>query len=157
MEELPLLRHDADGVATLMLNRPHKRNALDIETFVQLERQLTEIAAEPERIGAVFLRGAGSCICAGADISRPTRPPRHNFQASVVEQLATLPQPGVAAVHRYCFTGGLELALAPGHPARHRRGGGRLVRRHLCAPRSGERPAARRHRLHLGARRRGAD
>jgi enoyl-CoA hydratase/carnithine racemase len=107
-----VLRSDVDGVATLTLNRPDKRNALDVATFLEIEGHVADIASSTDRVGAVVLRGAGTCFSAGADISRPTRPPRHHFQASVVEMLANLPQPVVAAVHGYCFTGGLELALA---------------------------------------------
>ncbi|GAB2483291.1 enoyl-CoA hydratase/isomerase family protein [Jatrophihabitans fulvus] len=107
-----VLRADAGGVTTLTLNRPHKRNALDVDTFAALERHLDDLAAGVEETGVVVLRGAGRCFSAGADISGPTRPPRRHFQADVVERLAVLPQPVVAAVHGACFTGGLELALA---------------------------------------------
>ncbi|WP_375482631.1 enoyl-CoA hydratase/isomerase family protein [uncultured Jatrophihabitans sp.] len=107
-----LLCSERDGVATLVLNRPDKRNALDIDVFRALDDRLDDIAARVDEVGAVVVRGAGSCFSAGADISRPTKAPRHNFQASVIEKLATLPQPTVAAVHGHCVTGGLELALA---------------------------------------------
>lgn len=107
-----VLRDDAGGVATLTLNRPDKRNALDIEVFGALEAFLDDIAARPDEIGVVVLRGAGSGFSAGADISRPARAPRRNYQASVIEKLANLPQPTVAAVHGHCVTGGLELVLA---------------------------------------------
>lgn len=107
-----VLREDAGGVSTLTLNRPAKRNALNIEVFQALEGFLDDIAARTDEIGAVVLRGAGGCFSAGADISRPARAPRHNFQASVIEKLANLPQPAIGAVHGFCVTGGLELALA---------------------------------------------
>jgi enoyl-CoA hydratase/carnithine racemase len=109
--DAPLLRND-NGCATLMLNRPDKRNALNVELFQALEQQLDDIASSVDRVGVVVLRGAGACFSAGADISRPTKAPRYHYQASVVEMLATLPQPVVAAVHGHCVTGGIELALA---------------------------------------------
>jgi enoyl-CoA hydratase len=107
-----VLREDASGVAYLTLNRPDKRNALDIATFLALEAHVVEVEKAVETIGAVVIRGAGRCFSAGADISGPTRAPRRNFQASVIERLANLPQPVVAVVHGHCVTGGLELALA---------------------------------------------
>jgi enoyl-CoA hydratase len=107
-----VLRDDASGVAYLTLNRPDKRNALDIATFLALEAHVAEVEKAIETIGAVVIRGAGRCFSAGADISGPTRAPRRNFQASVIERLANLPQPVVAVVHGHCVTGGLELALA---------------------------------------------
>jgi enoyl-CoA hydratase len=111
-DEAPVLRADRDAVAVLTLNRPSKRNALDITTFVALEAHLADLEAEVDRVGVVVLRGAGACFSAGADISRPTRAPRPNFQAAVIERLANLAQPVIASVHGYCVTGGLELALA---------------------------------------------
>jgi enoyl-CoA hydratase/carnithine racemase len=107
-----VLRKDDGGVATLTLNRPGKRNALSIEVFQALEGFIDDIADHTDEIGTVVLRGAGGCFSAGADISKPTKSPRHNYQASVIEKFANLPQPTVGAVHGYCFTGGLELALA---------------------------------------------
>lgn len=107
-----VLREDVGGVVTLTLNRPAKRNALNIEVFQALEGFLDDIAARTDEIGAVVLRGAGSCFSGGADISGPTKAPRNNYQASVIEKLANLPQPTIGAVHGYCVTGGLELALA---------------------------------------------
>ena len=93
-----LLRVDGGGVARLTLNRPAKRNALDIATFAALEEQLSDIAARPDDIGVVVLGGAGRDFSAGADISGPTRAPRRNFQASVIEQLATSPSPSIARI-----------------------------------------------------------
>ena len=108
----PVLREDRDSVAVLTLNRPEKRNALDIATFVALEAHLADLETQVGEIGVVVVRGAGPCFSAGADISGPTRSPRPHFQASVIERLANLPQPVIASVHGYCVTGGLELALA---------------------------------------------
>jgi enoyl-CoA hydratase/carnithine racemase len=107
-----VLRADAGGATYLTLNRPHKRNALDVATFLALEAHLTEVANAVDEIGVVVIRGAGECFSAGADLSGPTRVPRRNFQASVIERLADLPQPVVAVVHGNCLTGGLELVLA---------------------------------------------
>jgi enoyl-CoA hydratase len=107
-----VLRAESAGIATLTLNRPAKRNALDIEVFAALEALLDDLAARSDEVGVVVLRGAGPCFSAGADISGPTRAPRHNYQASVVEKLANLPQPTIGAVRGHCLTGGLELALA---------------------------------------------
>jgi enoyl-CoA hydratase/carnithine racemase len=110
--ESRVLRHDAAGVATLTLNRPAKRNALDVDTFLALEAELDALEEQVDQVGVVVLRGAGPGFSAGADISGPTRSPRRNFQASVIERLADLPQPVVGVVHGFCFTGGLELVLA---------------------------------------------
>lgn len=109
-----LLREDRDGCATLTLNRPDKLNALSIDLFCELERQVDAIAAD-ESVGLVVLRGAGKCFCAGNDLSGigdPRRALDPQLQSRTIEKLANLPQPVLAAVHGHCIAGGLELALA---------------------------------------------
>jgi enoyl-CoA hydratase len=107
-----VLREDAAGVTTLTLNRPEKRNALNVDLFVALDAHLTAIERETATIGAVVLRAAGPVFSAGADLGKQQRAPVRNFQARTIERLANLPQPVIAAVHGPCFTGGLELVLA---------------------------------------------
>jgi len=110
-----VLREDKDGLTTLMLNRPDKLNALNMEMFVELRGHLDQIAKQTDSVGLVVVRGAGKCFSAGndlADIASGQRPPRPNYQSETVERLATLPQPVISAVHGVCYTGALELALA---------------------------------------------
>ena len=108
-----VLRDDADGIATLTLNRPDKRNALNLALWGELDAHAEAIAAAGERIGAVILRAAGPVFSAGNDLKeRGVEAPRPHYQASIVTKLAELPQPLIVAVQGGCFTGGLELALA---------------------------------------------
>ena len=107
-----VLRADSDGIATLTLNRPDKRNALNVDLFVSLDTHLAAIEGETETVGAVVLRAAGRVFSAGADLGKQQRAPIKNFQARTIERLAHLPQPVIAAVHGPCYTGGLELVLA---------------------------------------------
>jgi enoyl-CoA hydratase len=109
-----VLRQDVDGLCTLTLNRPDKRNALDLATFDALNEHLQSLESADEAVGCVVLRGAGKGFCAGADLyavgdanERPA-----GYKQGVIERLARLPVPTIAAVHGVCFTGGLELALA---------------------------------------------
>ena len=62
-----LLRHDADGVATLTLNRPQARNALSMALMGALQAQLDAIR-EDAGVRVVILRGAGPAFCAGHDL-----------------------------------------------------------------------------------------
>jgi len=71
----PCTAQRSSGTATLTLNRPEKRNALDVATFMALEAHLGHLESRTDDIGVVVLRGAGSCFSAGADISGPTRAP----------------------------------------------------------------------------------
>ncbi|RDV07518.1 enoyl-CoA hydratase/isomerase family protein [Sphingorhabdus pulchriflava] len=106
-------REDRDGIAILSLNRPDKRNALNIALWEELEAHIDAIREAGEAIGAVILRANGPTFCAGNDLKeRGAELPRRHFQASIVTALATLPQPVIVAVQGGCYTGGLELALA---------------------------------------------
>ena len=103
----------ADGLCTLTLNRPDKRNALNGELFDALTAAMDAIEAD-ETVGCVVLRGAGKAFCAGADLGGVGTGSGGNPHAhqKVIERLANLPVPTVAAIHGICYTGGLELALA---------------------------------------------
>jgi enoyl-CoA hydratase/carnithine racemase len=110
-----VVREDADGLATLTLNRPEKLNALNVELFSALDNHVAQLAHEERAVGAVIVRGAGRCFSAGhdlADIAVGEKLPRPNFQAGIIERLANLPQIVISAVHGHCYTGALELALA---------------------------------------------
>ncbi|MGE3693141.1 MAG: enoyl-CoA hydratase/isomerase family protein [Novosphingobium sp.] len=106
-----VVRSDKDGLCTLTLNRPDKLNALDTETFEQLDAHLAALAGQTNTIGCVVLRGAGRAFCAGADLGAVTTT-LGLFKPKVIQHLQALPQPTVAAVHGVCMTGALELALA---------------------------------------------
>lgn len=110
-----VLRQDQGGLACLTLNRPEKMNALTVQMFTELYEHVQDIERDTEHIGVVVLRGAGRCFSAGNDLNdiaagQPL--PMPHFQAKVIERLANLPQPVIAAVHGHCYTGALELALA---------------------------------------------
>lgn len=104
-----------DRICTLTLNRPDVLNALHYELFQQLEQSIRDIGSAGEDIACVILRGNGKAFSAGHDlnaIGSGDAIEHSDFEASTLELLASLPQPVIAEVHGYCFTGALELALA---------------------------------------------
>lgn len=108
-----VLRSDRAGVATLMLNRPEKLNALTPAMVAELRTHLQGIAGS-DTVGCLVLRGAGRSFCAGLDIGgvgQESTPAERRAGAELVDLLESIPQPSIAAIHGYCFTGGLELAL----------------------------------------------
>ncbi len=114
MSDALVLRSDADGVATLTLDRPDKLNALNPAVFVELRDHLDAISGD-ESVRCVVLTGAGRAFCAGHDlnaISAHERAPSKHFEPETVDALEQLPQPTIARIHGHCYTGGLELALA---------------------------------------------
>lgn len=110
----PLIKVDRDGaIATLTLNRPDKRNALNLALWGELAEHLHRIEAAGDSIAVVILRAAGEVFCAGNDLKeRGAKAPSRNYQAKIITRLANLPQAVIVAVQGGCFTGGLELALA---------------------------------------------
>ncbi|MFK8049652.1 MAG: enoyl-CoA hydratase/isomerase family protein [Halioglobus sp.] len=104
-----------DRICTLTLNRPEVLNALNHEVFTQLKTAIESIASRGDEVGCVILCGSGKAFSAGHDlndISSGDEAEHADFEASVLELLVSLPQPVIAQVHGYCFTGALELALA---------------------------------------------
>lgn len=102
-------------ICTLTLNRPQVLNALNHKVFTELLAAIEMIAQKGEEVGCVILCGSGKAFSAGHDlndISSGEEVQHADFEASVLEALASLPQPVIAQVHGYCFTGALELALA---------------------------------------------
>jgi enoyl-CoA hydratase len=106
-----IVRSDQDAVATLTLNRPDKLNALDTQAFEELDAQLAKLETETGQIGCVVLRGAGRHFCSGADLNS-LAPTTVGLKPRVIDRLAALPQPTIAAIHGACYTGAVEVALA---------------------------------------------
>ncbi|MGW4778322.1 enoyl-CoA hydratase/isomerase family protein [Streptomyces filamentosus] len=102
-----------DGVATLVISNPAKRNAMTAGMWRALPTVLGRLAADPA-VRVLVLTGAGDTFCAGADISA-LREPGDEQQALAVraeEALAAFPKPTLAAVRGYCVGGGSQLAGA---------------------------------------------
>lgn len=109
------------AVATLVLNRPQRRNALDSATKKALRQAVEEVADDPT-VRAVVLTGSGGSFCGGQDLAEHAQAlqddPAHAFDtveadyAPVIAALAGMPKPVIAAVEGVCVGAGLALALA---------------------------------------------
>ncbi len=113
--EAPLLRADADGIATLTLNRGPARNALSLGLMAALHAELAAIR-DDRAVRAVVLRGAGPAFCAGHDLKEMRADPspatmRALFEACSALMLAItrLPQPVIAEVHGIATAAGCQL------------------------------------------------
>jgi enoyl-CoA hydratase len=111
-----VLRENHAGAAVLTLNRPEKLNALSKELIESLDQHLEAIARETKSVGLVILRGAGGNFSAGHDmnevLAQVKAHAKPHYYVEVIDKVANLPQPVIAAVQGHCSTGALELALA---------------------------------------------
>jgi enoyl-CoA hydratase/carnithine racemase len=107
-----VLEIQRDGrLCKLALNRPEKRNALNIQLCRELVHALDAAEKDPG-IGAILLTGNGKCFCAGMDLNEVTEATTTEI-TSVQEQLFTvggrLTKPLVAAVQNAALAGGTGL------------------------------------------------
>jgi enoyl-CoA hydratase/carnithine racemase len=112
-----LIRLTRDGpVATIWLNRPSKRNAMNYSMWARLGSAAADVAADAG-VRVVILRGEGEHFCAGADITElnVARQPGERSFAQVNTDteavLAGLAKPTVAFVSGDCIGGGCALAI----------------------------------------------
>jgi len=119
MSESIEVRRDGT-IVTVLLNRPERRNALDLEAWKRLGEALREISQD-ETARCVVLRGAGEqAFCSGADISefqavRADRAQAWSYGAAVEDALVavdTCRHPTLAMIRGGCIGGGLEIAAA---------------------------------------------
>lgn len=116
-----IVTETADGIETITLNRPEKRNALDERTISELRVALAEAEAD-DTVKVIVLRGAGPDFCAGADLAQleriaGTSDPLENLEdasslGELLIQMRQLQRPIIAAVHGNVFAGGAGLATA---------------------------------------------
>lgn len=111
--EQVLLTDDRDGVRTLTLNRPDRKNAINAQLWEELADALRAAARDTE-LRALVITGAGGAFCSGADIGTPEDiHPRHKLRrlSEVALALHELTVPTVAKVNGVAVGAGWNLAL----------------------------------------------
>jgi enoyl-CoA hydratase len=113
-----LLYTTHDSIATIAVNRPSVRNALNLATIRELAAAFEEAKADPA-VRVVILTGAGDkAFAAGADISEiagfdEVSGAEFSRQGQAVfDSIEALGKPVIAAVNGYALGGGCELAMA---------------------------------------------
>lgn len=124
-DEILVERHD--GLVTITLNRPERKNAIHARNWADLDRVLTEVWHDP-RDRAVLLTGAGGNFSSGADLSGGASGRKQTeaeagraLESTLYEmrrvneitlRLHRMPKPTIAAVDGVCVGVALGLALA---------------------------------------------
>lgn len=102
------------GVLLVTLNRPEKRNALNVRMVQEIAAALTEAAADDE-VRAVVLTGDERAFSAGADISDQFAKGRDAVfspaRLQAWEVIQNFSKPSIAAVNGYALGGGAELVM----------------------------------------------
>ncbi len=121
MEAIRIERNE--GLVTITIDRPAKKNALDAAAWNELDRAFAELAIDPE-VRAVIVTGAGGNFSAGADLSgnksgmgltgRPVQPIVQEMRVvgEIILRLARMPKPTLAKVDGVCVGVAMGLALA---------------------------------------------
>ncbi len=112
------VRYDVDGhIATITLNRPESRNALNLAMCEGLQAAARAAAADPE-IRVVLVRAAGAAFCAGADLKERKTMDEAQVLARrmrgffAYEALENLPMPVIAVIEGAAAGSGVEIAAA---------------------------------------------
>ena len=105
-----------DGIATLTIDRPEVRNALNLDTVRECRAALDTLGAD-ETLGVLIITGAGDAsFVAGADVGdlnrRTVAEGLAAINSSLFAEIERFPRPTIAAVNGYALGGGCELALA---------------------------------------------
>ncbi len=105
----PLLVTVGAGVATVTLNRPEVRNALDAQLRREIPETITQLDHDPD-VDAIILTGTDPAFSAGLDLKElgSLETPPEELMAPVIPAHTT---PLLGAVNGPSVTGGLELAL----------------------------------------------
>ena len=116
-EEKAVLLEKKGGVAWLTINRPQKRNAINMAVATQMTEYLGECSADSQ-LSAIMLTAAGDiAFCAGNDLTefkeRSSDPVKvREFDQAVIkmqESIRTFPKVVVAVVNGFCLGGGITL------------------------------------------------
>ncbi len=112
-----------DGMGTVTLNRPEKRNAINDEVLHGLSKAFSELSLNPES-RVIVLQGAGTNFSAGIDFHFLAQVGRDDGRApgvrlreeidmihSILNRVEQVEKPVVAKIHGFCGGLGMELAL----------------------------------------------
>lgn len=112
---------DDDGVATITLNRPERKNPLTFESYAELRDTFGSLNNNSD-VKAVIITGAGENFCSGGDVHEIIGPlTKMNMKdllaftrmtGDLVKAIRNCPQPVIAAIDGVCAGAGAAIAMA---------------------------------------------
>ncbi|MDE3115483.1 MAG: enoyl-CoA hydratase/isomerase family protein [Pseudomonadota bacterium] len=121
-EEKDVIQYERadNGVVTIWLNRPHKRNCVSPQLLRELEAAVDRAQADDKALAVVF-RGRANTFCSGADLDQLVSPVLHESSTSLqlaidsartYDKIFNMRKPTIAAVEGYAVAGGFELMIS---------------------------------------------
>lgn len=121
-EEKDVIQYEVsdNGICTIWLNRPHKRNCVSPQLLRELEVAVDRAAEDPKALVVVF-RGRGNTFCSGADLDLLVGPVLGESKTSLrlaedsartYDKVFNMGKPTIAAVEGYAVAGGFELMIS---------------------------------------------
>jgi enoyl-CoA hydratase/carnithine racemase len=110
----------ADGIGTILLNRPHRKNAFTLDMIDTWAQALRDARTDPD-VRVVVLTGAGDAFCSGVDLDRrqdatPATPLER--KENLTERIHRIPfaledldKPVIAAINGVAVGAGMDMAL----------------------------------------------
>ncbi|XP_048395518.1 enoyl-CoA hydratase domain-containing protein 2, mitochondrial isoform X1 [Stegostoma tigrinum] len=116
--QIQRLQGENSGISAVLMNRPHARNSLGNVFVTQLEEAVEDLCQDKSVRVVLFKSQIKGVFCAGADLKE--RAQMSNTEVghfvrrlqNLMNNIALLPMPTIAAIDGYALGGGLELALA---------------------------------------------
>ena len=118
-EKQEILFEVENKVATITINRPERRNAMNPNVMAGLKDSFEQAGADPD-VAAIVLTGAGGTFCAGADLGGTFGTDKsfldmhedRRYFAGLLAGMNKCKKPILAAIEGYCLAGGMGLCLS---------------------------------------------
>jgi enoyl-CoA hydratase len=124
----PIFVEIKENIATIWLNRPEKKNALNLDIWDGLSKEFS-LLNQDEKVRCIILAAKGDCFSVGLDLgsmsfSPDTRGANSKYAKSKAlyefikrlqgstDKIAKLKVPTIAVIHGYCLGGGLDIVSA---------------------------------------------
>lgn len=109
MTRIVLVNHEQSGITTLTLNRPEKRNALNVQLMQELKGAIDDCCVKKQRV--IILKGAGPAFCTGLDLQEANDLSSEAI-ATLLQTIYLCPLITIAAIHGVAAAGGAGIASA---------------------------------------------